>query len=121
MTVVFQTMTPVENAVVRYGRESKAKASDYDANLAGSETNLAGSEADLTGPKRAQNAPKTGGLRDGPSSPTKEDNHDFEEKEPKTAHQGTQQKDQSYPQRRRRTLAAVGGSAPPDDDPEESD
>jgi len=42
MTVVFQTMTPVENAVVRYGRESKAKASDYDQSLPARTTKFPG-------------------------------------------------------------------------------
>jgi DNA primase len=97
----------------------KAKARDYDSNLAGSDDNLAGSEPDLTGPKRVQNAPKTGGVRGDPSSPAKEDNQDSEVNEPENAHLDTLQKDQSYPHKHRRTLVAVGGSAPLDDDPEE--
>jgi hypothetical protein len=94
--------------------KEKAKGHDYDSNLAGSDDNL-------TGPKRAQNAPKTGGVRGDPSSPNNEDNHDSEVNGPENAHLDTPQKSESYPHKRRRTLVAVGGSAPPDDDPEESD
>jgi len=102
---------------------------DYDSNRSGSEENKSGSgdersgsEENKSGSSRPQVGGVSGGCRGGPTLPNNEDNPDSEEKESKTAHQGTQQEDQSYPQRRGRTLAAVGGSggsAPPDDDPEE--
>lgn len=87
----------------------------YDSNRSGSESNRSGSGEKRSGSSRPQVGGVSGGCRGGSSSPSKEDNHDSEEKPSKTAHLATPQEDQSYPHERRRTLVAVGGSAPPDD------